>query len=146
MLITLSRCSAICQSVALVQLTGVAPLGAESHRFFFLLSKLLNFLSAGRYIRNKKNLPLPMAREVAKSFLQIKGNISRHVHKIHKPISWCSDIQRHFLDILTFRTSIPHYITISFYNSLQFLAKILLSIFVTKLDSGTFIIQLKILH
>ena len=35
MLITLSRRTAICQSVAEVQLTGVAPLGAVSHRFNF---------------------------------------------------------------------------------------------------------------
>ena len=33
MLITLSRRTAICQSVAEVQLTGVAPLGAVSHRY-----------------------------------------------------------------------------------------------------------------
>ena len=35
MLITLSRRTAICQSVAEVQLTGVAPLVAVSHRFNF---------------------------------------------------------------------------------------------------------------
>ena len=35
MLIRLSRRAAICQSVAEVQLTGVAPLGAVSHRFNF---------------------------------------------------------------------------------------------------------------
>ena len=35
MLITLSRCAAICQSVAQVQLTGVAPLETVSHRFIF---------------------------------------------------------------------------------------------------------------
>ena len=35
MLITLSRRTAICQSVAEVQLTGVAPFGAVSHRFNF---------------------------------------------------------------------------------------------------------------
>ena len=39
MLITLSRRTAICQSVAEVQLTGVAPLGAVSHRFNFLIFK-----------------------------------------------------------------------------------------------------------
>ena len=33
MLITLSRRAAICQSDAEVQLTGVVPLGAVSHRF-----------------------------------------------------------------------------------------------------------------
>ena len=33
MLITLSRRTAICQSVAEISLTGVAPLGAVSHRF-----------------------------------------------------------------------------------------------------------------
>ena len=37
MLITLSRRTAICQSVAEVYLTGVAPLGAVSHRFNFNL-------------------------------------------------------------------------------------------------------------
>ena len=40
MLITLSRRTAICQSVAGVYLTGLAPLGAVSHRFnfnFFLI-------------------------------------------------------------------------------------------------------------
>ena len=36
MLITLSRRTAICQSVAEVQLTGVAPLGAVSHRFIII--------------------------------------------------------------------------------------------------------------
>ena len=35
MLITLFRRTVICQSVAEVQLTGVAPLGAVSHRFKF---------------------------------------------------------------------------------------------------------------
>ena len=35
MLITLSRYAAICQSVAEAWLTGVAPLGAVSHRFNF---------------------------------------------------------------------------------------------------------------
>ena len=43
MLITLSRRTAICQSVAEVQLTGVVPLGAVSHRFnliFFLVGKI----------------------------------------------------------------------------------------------------------
>ena len=35
MLITLSRRTAIFQSVAEVYLTGVAPLGAVSHRFNF---------------------------------------------------------------------------------------------------------------
>ena len=37
MLITLSRRAAICQSVAEFQLTGVAPLGAVSHRFNLLI-------------------------------------------------------------------------------------------------------------
>ena len=37
MLITLSRRATICQSVAEVQLTGVAPLGAVSHRFNLIL-------------------------------------------------------------------------------------------------------------
>ena len=37
MLITLSRRTAICQSVAEVQLAGVAPLGAVSHRFNLIL-------------------------------------------------------------------------------------------------------------
>ena len=36
MLITLSRRTAICESVAEFWLTGVAPLGALSHRFDFL--------------------------------------------------------------------------------------------------------------
>ena len=36
MKITLSGYAAICQSVAEVYLTGVAPLGAVSHRFNFL--------------------------------------------------------------------------------------------------------------
>ena len=39
MLITLSRRAAICQSVAEVQLTGVAPLGAVSHRFNLIIFK-----------------------------------------------------------------------------------------------------------
>ena len=37
MLITLSRRAAICQSVAEVQLTGLAPLGAVSHRFIIFI-------------------------------------------------------------------------------------------------------------
>ena len=37
MLITLSRRTAICQSVAEVQLTGEVPLGAVSHRFNLIL-------------------------------------------------------------------------------------------------------------
>ena len=46
MLITLSHCAAICQSVAEVQFTGVAPLGAVSHRFNFNFFELYvpNFL------------------------------------------------------------------------------------------------------
>ena len=39
MLITLSRRAAICQSVAEVQLTGLAPLGAVSHRLRLYYSK-----------------------------------------------------------------------------------------------------------
>ena len=39
MLITLSRRVAICQSVAEDQLTGVAPLGAVSHRFNLILMR-----------------------------------------------------------------------------------------------------------
>ena len=35
MLITLSRRTAVCQSVAEVELTGVAHLGAVSHRFYY---------------------------------------------------------------------------------------------------------------
>ena len=41
MLIILSRHTVIFQSVAEVLLTGVAPLGAVSHRFFFYLLLLL---------------------------------------------------------------------------------------------------------
>ena len=41
MLITLSRRTAICQSVAEVKLTGVAPLGALSHRFNYLVQYIL---------------------------------------------------------------------------------------------------------
>ena len=41
MLITLSRRTVICQSDAEVQLTGVAPLGAGSHRFNFFKQFLL---------------------------------------------------------------------------------------------------------
>ena len=37
MLITLSRRTAICQSVAEVYLTGVGPLGAASHRFIIII-------------------------------------------------------------------------------------------------------------
>ena len=37
MLITLSRRTAICQSVAEVELTGVTPLRAVSHRFNFII-------------------------------------------------------------------------------------------------------------
>ena len=37
MLITLPRCTAICQSVAENWLTGVAPLGVVSHRFIFFI-------------------------------------------------------------------------------------------------------------
>ena len=41
MLITLYRRTAICQSVSEVYLTGVAPLGAVSHRFNLIFLKLL---------------------------------------------------------------------------------------------------------
>ena len=41
MLITLSHCTAICQSVAEVYLTGVTPLGAVSHILFFFLVYIL---------------------------------------------------------------------------------------------------------
>ena len=37
MLITLSRRTAICQSVAEIKLNGVAPLGAVSNRFNFII-------------------------------------------------------------------------------------------------------------
>ena len=37
MLMTVSCCAAICQSVAAVQLASLAPLGALSHRFNFLI-------------------------------------------------------------------------------------------------------------
>ena len=47
MLITLSRRTAICQSVAEVYLTGVAPLGAVSHRFNF------NYVSEGQMTKMK---------------------------------------------------------------------------------------------
>ena len=40
MLITLSRRTAICYSVAEVQLTGVAPIGAVSHRFDLIFDSL----------------------------------------------------------------------------------------------------------
>ena len=53
MLITLSRRTVICQSVAEVQLTGVAPLGAVSHRFIFLnlyISAILQFYYIYIYI------------------------------------------------------------------------------------------------
>ena len=39
--IPLCRRTAICQSVAEVELTGVAPLGAVSHRFFFYFTMTL---------------------------------------------------------------------------------------------------------
>ena len=42
MLITLSRRAAICHSFAEVQLTGVAPLGAVSHRFNFYFFFIIN--------------------------------------------------------------------------------------------------------
>ena len=41
MLITLSRRTAICQSVVEVEYGGVAPLGAAIHRFNFLILSLL---------------------------------------------------------------------------------------------------------
>ena len=43
MLITLSRHTVICQSVAEVQLTGVAPMGAVSHRFKFKQCSIRDF-------------------------------------------------------------------------------------------------------
>ena len=42
MLITLSRRTAICQSVAEVELTGVAPLGAVGHRINLILIIISN--------------------------------------------------------------------------------------------------------
>ena len=44
MLITLSRRTAICQSVAEVWLTGAAPLGAVSHRFIYIILLFLFYL------------------------------------------------------------------------------------------------------
>ena len=44
MLITLSRSTVICQSVAEDQLTGVAPLGAVSHRSNFILFFIFIYL------------------------------------------------------------------------------------------------------
>ena len=46
MLITLSRRTAICQSVSEVYLTDVAPLGAVSHRFNFNLKRCLYIANA----------------------------------------------------------------------------------------------------
>ena len=43
MLITLSRRTAICQSVAEVLLTGVAPLGAVSHIFYLITHQALAY-------------------------------------------------------------------------------------------------------
>ena len=59
MLITLSRRSAICQSVAEVQLTGVTPLGAVSHRFIFLLLLLLCYNISIRYMFLLMEMLLP---------------------------------------------------------------------------------------
>ena len=42
MLIILSRRTAICQLVAELYLTGVTPLGAVSHKFFFFNLILIN--------------------------------------------------------------------------------------------------------
>ena len=42
MLITLSRRTAICQSVSEVKLTDVAPLGAVSHRFNYFLNLIIH--------------------------------------------------------------------------------------------------------
>ena len=53
MLITLSRRTAICQSVAEVQLTGLAPLGAVSHRFnliYLILIPLNIFLIENLFV------------------------------------------------------------------------------------------------
>ena len=47
MVITLSRRASICQSVAEVKLTGVAPLGAVSHRFNFNLTSTTDNITAG---------------------------------------------------------------------------------------------------
>ena len=55
MLITLSRRTAICQSVAEVQLTGVAPLGAVSHRF--------NFFNNNNNNNNNNNSACVIAKE-----------------------------------------------------------------------------------
>jgi hypothetical protein len=40
MIITLSSCTSLCQSVAEVSLSGVAPLGAISHRFNLIITKV----------------------------------------------------------------------------------------------------------
>ena len=44
MLITISRCTAICQSVAEVYLTGVAPLGAVSHRIIIIIIIIITLI------------------------------------------------------------------------------------------------------
>ena len=57
MLITLSRRSAICQSVAEVYLTGVASLGAVSHRFnFFKYLKSNNLKKACHRMKKPSNI------------------------------------------------------------------------------------------
>ena len=50
MLITLSRRAANCQSVAEVSLTGVAPLGAVSHRFKFNFLIIIKCLKITIYV------------------------------------------------------------------------------------------------
>jgi hypothetical protein len=53
MLITLSLRTVICQSVAEVYLTGMAPLGAVSHRFNLIFSIIIIIISINLEIETK---------------------------------------------------------------------------------------------
>ena len=52
MIITLSRRTASCQSVAEVLLTGVAPLGGVSHRFTFFFTSANNIVESMSWRHN----------------------------------------------------------------------------------------------
>ena len=89
MLITLSRRAAICQSVEGVQLTGVAPLGAVSHRFNFFLSFLYLLL----FMESKRFGNLYGYIDVKEAYDSISGRIFWETLPIE---GWISNVMKEF--------------------------------------------------
>ena len=82
MLITLSRRAAICQSLAEVQLTGLAPLGAVSHRFNFFLYETRHSAIYGHSKRDEVKLRIGIAQGKFWSLQFILMDKNRKKHKV----------------------------------------------------------------